>query len=253
MQLSPCKSTNCSQIDCVLLYCVFAYPASTTKMSHFLDLFVLSVVVVVTPTLAALGREVGRTRRLATEPRRGRWSHRISRRRWRNGEPPPPPPPIGVNPWKCFAHTPTHPTSATKGGGDPWRKVRPTQAALGRGFGRMRRLVTEPPQHTHKHTLGRDPRKKFCRDPGTTTSLGIAIIERMGRSQSVWALFSASWREERTWVEFSKHRFFVFFVVVIVTFIVVEKRCSYSLHFLIIIIYILNMTFTHILCCCDLV
>ena len=83
-----------------------------------------------------------------------------------------------------------------------------------------------PNTHTraHTHTLGDDPWPNFHRDSRTPKSPGIAIIERMGRSKSVWALFSVSRIEERTWVEFYKHNFVVV-VVIIVAFIVVGKRC----------------------------
>ena len=81
-------------------------------------------------------------------------------------------------------------------------------------------------------------------------SPGISIIERMGRSQSLWALFSVSRREERMWFELHKKDLFCV-VVVIVTFIVVENYCLYSLYLLINIIYLLKMTFAIILCCCD--
>ena len=45
----------------------------------------------------------------------------------------------------------------------------------------------------------------------------------------------------------------VVFVVVIITFIVVGKRCLYSFCFLIKILYLLNTTFDHLLCCCNFV
>ena len=60
--------------------------------------------------------------------------------------------------------------------------VAPTRSALGRGVGRTWRLATEPPQHTHIHTLGGDPWPIFFRYPGTPISPGISIWERMVRS-----------------------------------------------------------------------
>ena len=45
--------------------------------------------------------------------------------------------------------------------------VAPTQADLGRGFGRTWLLAIEPPKHTHTHNLGGDPWQFFCRDPET--------------------------------------------------------------------------------------
>ena len=130
-----------------------------------------------------------------------------------------------------------------------------------RGVVRTRRLVTEPPNththththtHTQTHTLGGDPWSSFHRDPGTPSSPGIAIIERIGKLQSLYALFYVSRSEERMWVELSKRNFFVV-VFVIAAFIVVRKCGLYSLCFLIKIIYLLKRTFALILCCCDFV
>ena len=57
--------------------------------------------------------------------------------------------------------------------------------------------------------------------------------------------------EERTWVELSKHDYFVVVVVVIVSFIVVGKSCIYSFCFLNRLIFLLKMTFALLLYCCD--
>ena len=56
------------------------------------------------------------------------------------------------------------------------------------------------PTHTHPRVI---ILANFCRHPGTSTSPGIVIRERMGRSQSLWALSSSSRKEERAWVELS--------------------------------------------------
>ena len=106
--------------------------------------------------------------------------------------------------------------------------------------------------HTYTHTLGGDPWPNFHREPGTPNSPVIAIIERMGRSQSLLALFSVSRHEERMWFELSKHDFFVI-VFAIVAFIVVWSCCLYSFCLLIKLIYSLKMTFDILSCCCGFV
>ena len=114
---------------------------------------------------------------------------------------------------------------------------------------------TQNPPNTHTHTHPRGvPLENNLYGPGNAyPPPGIAIMERMGRLQYLWALSSASRREERAWVDLSKHVFLYFFVVVIVAFIVVRKRFLYSLCFLIKHIYLLNMTFDHLLHCCNFV
>ena len=54
----------------------------------------------------------------------------------------------------------------------------------------------------------------------------------------------------RHWFDLYSYNFLVFFVVVIIAFIVIEKRYLFSFCFLIKIIHLLNMTFAHLLCCC---
>ena len=130
-------------------------------MSHFLDFFVLSAVVVVAPTPEALRREVGRTRRLATEPGRGRWSHRISGRRRSSGEPSPPPPTHRGEPLAKFCSHPSTTHIVNQGGGGPLAKSLSHPGSLGEGGWKNAATGHRTPP-THTNTLGRYPRKKFA-------------------------------------------------------------------------------------------
>ena len=105
----------------------------------FFNFVILSVVVVV-PTRAFVGRDVGIIWRLTTETGRGRRIRRSIQRRRGNGEKSPPPPPLTHRggPLVKFLSHPSTTHICNQGEGDPWQKVRPTWSALGRGVGRTR-------------------------------------------------------------------------------------------------------------------
>ena len=71
------------------------------------------------------------------------------------------------NPWRNFALSPPKPTPPTKGGGDPWKHLRPTWATLGKGVGtELHQAMPPPPSRYTRIPKGGTPGKIFAGTQG---------------------------------------------------------------------------------------